>query len=93
MKRQHTWKDLYEQIGHKIKNWMYEEIEKTNYWGELASIICCDRSDIFFRTLMRRIKTFREVESKKNSVKTKAVSKGRKTLARNSTHRLSVQRS
>ena len=29
---------------------------KRNYWGEIASIICCERSDTYLRSVMEKVK-------------------------------------
>ena len=38
-----------------IKHITMEKGMEINYWGELASVICCDRSDIYLRSLLNKI--------------------------------------
>ena len=29
--------------------------QEKNYWGELSSVICCERSDVYLRALMGKV--------------------------------------
>lgn len=38
-----------------IKRITLEKEMEINYWGELASVICCDRSDVYLRSLLNKV--------------------------------------
>ena len=42
-----------------VANLITEENDfKKNYWSELASVICCERSDVYLKSLTTKVRDF-----------------------------------
>ena len=79
---------IYKQIGINIKNWIDDQVSKKNYWQDISNIICCKRSDIYLRSLIEKIRHFRETEREKRE---EAKKRNQLSLSKQSKKKLASQ--
>lgn len=52
--------------------------QEKNFWGEIASIICCDRSDVYLQSVIKKIRDHVNPESSENEKASEIQSSRRK---------------
>lgn len=59
--------------------------KKPSYWSDIASIICCERSDVYLRSLVSKVRSFfqttQNLQVQKKRTKSRATQKKRRQAA------------